>query len=165
MLIDRQVRSEPGPISQRPALLQAAAETTACTGEEDLKAVCRVRHYKEVGLQEWRLAAQATVQRVKRCRSSHFSLSRNDSFKKFTGARSCRPHHSHFSHGRQNRRSSFCLGRGDNFVTITRFGKPLFADMHHRVYALAGALRKPNIPYPHPDVSTGTGWMASVMVM
>ena len=34
---------------QRPALLQAAAETT---GKEDLKAVRRVRHYKEVGLQE-----------------------------------------------------------------------------------------------------------------
>ena len=47
--------------SQRPALLQAAAETT---GKEDLKADRRVRHYKEVGLQEWPLAGRATVPRV-----------------------------------------------------------------------------------------------------
>ena len=52
--------------SQRAALLQAAAETTASgsTGKEDLKADRRVRHYKEVGLQEWPLAGRATVQRV-----------------------------------------------------------------------------------------------------
>ena len=31
--------------SQRPALLQAAAKTTACAGKEDVKAVRRVRHY------------------------------------------------------------------------------------------------------------------------
>ena len=50
--------------SQRPALqllLQAAAETT---GKEDLKADRRVRHYNEVGLQEWPLARRATVPRV-----------------------------------------------------------------------------------------------------
>ena len=49
--------------SQRPALLQAAAETTACgsTSKEDLKADRRVRHHKEVGLQEWPLAGRATV--------------------------------------------------------------------------------------------------------
>ena len=43
--------------------MQAAAETTASgsTGKEDLKADRRVRHYKEVGLQEWPLAGQATV--------------------------------------------------------------------------------------------------------
>ena len=45
-------------------LLQAAAETTACTGKEDLKAVRRVRHCKEVGLQEWPLTGRATVLRV-----------------------------------------------------------------------------------------------------
>ena len=39
------------------------------------------------------------------------SLRRNDSFKKFTGARSRGSHHSHFSHGWQNRRSSFCRSR------------------------------------------------------
>ena len=38
------------------------AETTAFTGKEDLKAVRRVRHYKEVGLLEWPLAGRATVQ-------------------------------------------------------------------------------------------------------
>ena len=40
-------------------------------------------------------------------------------------------------------------------MTITRFGQPLFANMHHRVYAVAGALRKPNlnVACPHPDVS------------
>ena len=59
------------------------------------------------------------------------------------------------SHGRQNRRSSFCSGRGDNLVTIARFGKPSFANMHHCVYGIAGALRKPDIACPHPDVSTG----------
>ena len=76
-------------------------------------------------------------------------------FHMLTGARSRRPHRSHFSHGRQNRRSSFCSGRGENLVTIARFGKPFFADMHHRVHAVAGALWKPNVACPHPDVSTG----------
>ena len=38
-------------------------------------------------------------------------------------------------------------------MTIARFGKPLFANMHHRVHAVAGALRKPNVACPHPDVS------------
>ena len=46
---------------QRPALLQAATETT---GEEDSIAVRRVRHCKEVGLQEWPLTGRATVPRV-----------------------------------------------------------------------------------------------------
>ena len=52
--------------SQQPALLQTAAETTAggSTGKEDLKADRRVRHYKEVGLQEWPLAGRATIPRV-----------------------------------------------------------------------------------------------------
>ena len=52
--------------SQRPALLQAAAETSASgsTGKEDLTADRRVRHYKEVGLQEWPLAGRATIPRV-----------------------------------------------------------------------------------------------------
>ena len=57
------VRSRPAQ-SQRPALLQAAAETTARNGKEDLKAVRRVCHSKEVGLQEWLLAGRATVPRV-----------------------------------------------------------------------------------------------------
>ena len=45
--------------------MQAAAETTASgsTGKEDLKADRRARHYKEVGLPEWPLAARATVPR------------------------------------------------------------------------------------------------------
>ena len=49
--------------SQRPALLQAAAATTASgsIGKEDLKADLRVHHCKEVGLQEWPLAGRATV--------------------------------------------------------------------------------------------------------
>ena len=45
-----------------PALLQAAAETTGIWGRK--KAVRRVRHRKEVGLQEWPLAGRATAQRV-----------------------------------------------------------------------------------------------------
>ena len=47
--------------SQRPALLQAAAETTACAGKEGLKVVRRVRHYKDIGRQEWPLAGRATA--------------------------------------------------------------------------------------------------------
>ena len=58
-------------------------------------------------------------------------------------------------HGRQNRRSSFCSGRGENLVTTARFRKPLFADMHHCVHAVAGALRKPNIACPRPGVLNG----------
>ena len=49
--------------SQGPALLQAATETIAggSTGKEDLKADRQVRHYKEVGLQEWPLAVSACL--------------------------------------------------------------------------------------------------------
>ena len=50
------------------------------------------------------------------------------------------------------------LGRGENLVTIARFAKPLFANMHHHVHAVAGALRKPNVACPHPDVSTWPVW-------
>ena len=70
VLVDQHVRSEPRPElssqQQQPALLQTAAETTAggSTGKEDLKADRRVRHYKEVGLQEWPLAGRATTPRV-----------------------------------------------------------------------------------------------------
>ena len=139
---------------QRQALLQAVAETTA--GKDDLNAARQVRHYKEVCLQEWPLAGRATVPRVLYGIGLRMSLRRRTILsKKFTGARSRRPHHSHFSHDRQNRRSSFCSGRGESLVTIARFGKPLFANMHHRVHAVAGALRKLNVACPHPDVSTG----------
>ena len=56
VLVNHRLRSEPSPAparSQRPALLQAAAETTAggSTGKEDLKTDRRVCYYKEVGLQ------------------------------------------------------------------------------------------------------------------
>ena len=62
-----QRRSERSRISAASTeLLQSAAETTASgsTGKEDLKADRRVRHYKEVGLQEWPLAGRVTVPRV-----------------------------------------------------------------------------------------------------
>ena len=98
--------------SQRPALLQAAAETTAIastsTGKEDMKADCRVRHYKEVGL-----LVEPPSRVLLWYRSLHVSSSANDSFIKFTGACSRRPHHSHFSHGK-NRRWSF------NFAVVAR---------------------------------------------
>ena len=42
-------------------------------------------------------------------------------------------------------------------MTVARFGKPLLANMHHRVHAVAGAPRKPNVACPHPDVSTVDG--------
>ena len=98
-----------------------------------------------------------------RYQSLHVFSSANDSFKKFTGARFRRPHHSHFWHGRQNRRSSFCRCRtvrrkrwvfGDNREVWKTF---VCQYMHHHVHAVAGALRmwKPNVAFPHPDVSTG----------
>ena len=40
-------------------------------------------------------------------------------------------------------------------MTIARFGN-LFANMHHCVHAVAGALRRLNVACPHPDVSTGS---------
>ena len=57
-------QASPSPISAG-CCTQAAAETTASgsTGKEDLKADRRVRHYQEVGLQEWPLAGRATVAR------------------------------------------------------------------------------------------------------
>ena len=62
MLVDRNVTCAASRAqSQWPALLQAVAETTASTGKEDLKAVRRVCHCKEVGLQEWPLAGRATI--------------------------------------------------------------------------------------------------------
>ena len=96
-------RASPSPISAG-CCLQAALEsfeTTASgsTGKEDLKADRRVRYYKEVGRPEWLLAGRATVPRGIWYRSLHVSSSANDSLKKFTGARSRRHHHSHFSHG------------------------------------------------------------------
>ena len=67
-------RSEPRPRTRDPPdlssqrccklrlkLLPAAGGST---GKEDLKADRRVRHYKEVGLQEWPLAGRATIPRV-----------------------------------------------------------------------------------------------------
>ena len=46
--------------------MQAAAETTGSrlTGKEYLEVDRRIRHYKEVGLQEWPLAGRPTVKRV-----------------------------------------------------------------------------------------------------
>ena len=99
--------------SQQPALLQTAAEITAggSTGKEDLKADRRIRHYKEVGLQEWPLAGRATIPRVLYGICLCMSLRQRTILSKSLRARSRRPHHSHFSHGRQNRRSSFCCCR------------------------------------------------------
>ena len=102
-----------------------------------------------------------------RYRSPHVSSSVNDSFLRapacvaLTGSPFAR--FAGRNHGRQNRKSSFCSGRGENLVTIARFGKPLFAYMHHRVHAVAGALRKPNNACPHPDVSTGWPVMRSTL--
>ena len=49
-------------------------------------------------------------------------------------------------------------------VTVGRFGKPFFANVHHHVYAVAEALWKPNVACPHPD-GLHWYWMTSVMVM
>ena len=42
-------------------------------------------------------------------------------------------------------------------MTIARFVKPLFANMHHQVHAVAGALRKPNVACPHPAETSPHG--------
>ena len=47
---------------------------------------------------------------------------------------------------RQNRSSSFCSGRGENLVTIARFGKPLFANMHHHTFIQDCSDRRPRAP-------------------
>ena len=138
VLVDRQlhVLSEPGH-AQRPALLQAAAETT---GKEDSIAVRRVRHCKEVGLQEWPLAGRATVPRVLHGIGFHLSLRRRTILSKSLRALASPSVASLtlFARSlRQNRRSSFCSGRGENLVTFARFGKPLFANMHNHVHAVA----------------------------
>ena len=139
--------------AQQPALLQAAAETT---GKEDSIAVRRVHHCKEVGLQEWPLAGRATVPRVLYGIGPRMSLRRGMILSKSLRAPARVALRTLFAWSlRQNRSSSFCSGRGENLVTIARFGKPLFANMHHHVHAVAGALRKPNVACPHLDVSAG----------
>ena len=169
VLVDRHVTCAASRAwSQRPTLLQAAAETTAggSTGKEYLKADRRVRHYKTWGWSA-RMATRWSSHGPEcslRYRSLHVSSSANDSFKTFTrtGARSRQPHHSHFSHGRQNRRSSFLplthgSGRGENLVTIARFVKPLFG---RSCCSWGPAEAKRCMPAPRH-----LHWMASVMVM
>ena len=36
-------------------------------------------------------------------------------------------------------------------MTIVRFAKPLLANLHHHVHAVAGALRKPNVAHEQCD--------------
>ena len=151
--------------SQRPALLQPATETTASgsTGKENLKADRRVRHYKEVGLQKWPLADRATVPRVLCGIGLCMSLRRRTNLSK--SLRAPAPveltiHTFRTVDITAGRRFAVVAPVREevimrNLVTIARFIKPLFANMHHRVHAVAGALRKPNVARPHPDVSTG----------
>ena len=90
----RHVLSEPGH-AQRPVLLQAAAETP---GKED--SVRRVRHCKEVGLQEWSLAGRATVPRVLYGIGLRMSLRRRTILSKSLQAPArVALRHSHFSRG------------------------------------------------------------------
>ena len=142
--------------------MQAAPETTVggSTGKEDLKADRRVCHYKEVGLQEWPLAGRATVPGVLYCVGLCMSLRQQTILSKrlrvpapveltihpFRTVDRTAGRRFPLSHG---------SGRGENLVTIARFVKPLFANVHHRVHAVAGALGKLNVARPHPDVSTG----------
>ena len=164
MLVDRHVTCAASLArSQRPALLQAAAETTATsgsTGKEDLKADRRVRHYQEVGLQERPLAGRATVPGVLHGIGLCMSLRRRTILSKKLRAHA--PSSSPFTLFARETEPQVVVfplshgsGRGENLVTIARFVKSLFANMHHRVHAVAGALRKPNVARPHPDVSTG----------
>ena len=94
------VLSEPGH-TERPALLQAAAETT---GKEDSIAVRQVRHRKEVGLQEWPLAGRATVPRVLYGIGLRMSLRRRTILSKSLRAPArAALRHSHFSRGHWDR--------------------------------------------------------------
>ena len=116
--------------------MQVAAETT---GKEDSIAVRRVRHYKEVGLQEWPLAGRATILCSIRYQSLHVSSSANDSFKTLLApAPVSLIIHTFRTVDRPQvvvLLLSHSSGRGENLVTIARFVKPLFANMHHHVRA------------------------------
>ena len=99
-----------------PALLQTAAETTAACWWINWQRRLESWSSSSSLQRGWsaRMATRWSSHHPAcsiRYQSLHVSSSANDSFKKFTGARSRRPHHSHFSHGRQNRRSSFCRCR------------------------------------------------------
>ena len=95
--------------SQPPALWQAAGETTACTGREDLKAVRQARHYKEVGLQDFPLSGRATVSGLLYGVGVRMSLRRRTILTEtFMGARSCQPSISHFSDRQTARRTQVC---------------------------------------------------------
>ena len=145
-----------------PALARSQRAVVACklrlklllADQPAKKADRRVRHYKEVGLPEWPLAGRATVPRGLLYRSLHVSSSERF-FQKVYGrplpwtspftlfARLTEPQVVvlPWSHG---------SGRGENLVTIARFVKPLFANTHHHVHAVAGTLRKPNVAMPAP---------------
>ena len=127
------------------------------TGKEDLKADRRVRHYKEVGLQEWPLAGRATVPRVLYGISLCMSLRQRMILSKCLRAPAPvdLTIHTFRTVDRTAGRRFAVVAQFENLVTIARFVKPLFANMHHRVLAVAGTLRKPNVACPHPDVSTG----------
>ena len=132
------------------------------------KAVRRVCHCKEVGLQEWLLAGRATIPRVLYGIGLHMSLRQQTILLLRVPARVALTIHTfcrQISRWTGPYRSSFRSGRGENFVDnrAVKFGKPLFADMHHRVHAVAGALWKPNVACPHPDVSTGWPVMRSTL--
>ena len=144
--------------SQQPALLQAVAETA---GEEES---CSSSSSLQSGWSA-RMATRWSSHRLAcsiRYRSLHVSLPANDSCDGLLASPSTL-FAGGYLQGRQNHKSSFCSERGENLVTIVRFGKPLFADMHHRVHAVAGALQKPNVACPHPDVSTGWPVMRSTL--
>ena len=120
VLVDQHVRMQRAETqSQQSALLQTAAETTAGGST----------HW-QLAKKTWKLIVEFVTAKRLVCKNGHslveppsrvfytvsvsaclFVGEQLDSFKKFTGARSRRPHHSHFSHGRQHRRSSFCRCR------------------------------------------------------
>ena len=104
--------------SQRCCKLRLKLLLVDSTGKEDLKADRRVRHYKEVGLQEWPLAGRATIPRVLYGISLCMSLRRRTILSKSlrAPARSRRPHHSHFSHAVDGT-------AGRRFAVVGRFGK------------------------------------------
>ena len=163
--------AEPDLSGQRCCKLQLKLllYASGSTGKEDLKADRRVRHYKEVGLQERPLAGPATIPVFYTVSVSACLFVRERFFQKVYGRPL--PSTSPFTlFARQTEPQvvvlplSHSLGRGENLVTIARFVKPLFANMHHHVHAVAAAggpaeVNRCMLAPRHLH------WMASVIVM
>ena len=145
-------------VCSEPGLIAVASAVASCGRNYwgGKKAVHPVRHCKEVGLQEWPLAGRATVPRVLYGISPCMSLCQRTVFSKTLPAPACVALTIH-TFRTVELQVVVLFGKRWELVTIARFGKHLFANMHHHVHAVARAPRKPNVACPRPDVSTVDG--------